>query len=152
MKATIKAAPLLLPVLLGLALLLTATGRAAASFNDDHALAFFFRSDCPFCHQFAPVLKQFGEENKFFIYPFSLDGAGLPPFSQPLRATPAITSLFSPRVVPATYLVNVHNRRFIRIAEGMVRAEDLQKTLEQIKNDKALLARLDAESDEGAGI
>ncbi|MGR5457270.1 conjugal transfer protein TraF, partial [Vibrio alfacsensis] len=33
------------------------TPTASAALNDQYAMVFFFRSDCPYCHQFAPTLK-----------------------------------------------------------------------------------------------
>src|SRR6185312_13633686 len=42
-----------------------------------HGLFFFFRSDCPYCHKFAPVLKRFEADYGLTVYPVSLDGGGL---------------------------------------------------------------------------
>ena len=42
-----------------------------------HGLLFIFRSDCPYCHRLAPILKRF-EQDGMLVFPVSLDGRGLP--------------------------------------------------------------------------
>ncbi|MCE2692580.1 MAG: conjugal transfer protein TraF, partial [Rubrivivax sp.] len=39
-----------------------------------HGLVFVFRSDCPFCHRFAPVLKRFAQSHGLTVLAISLDG------------------------------------------------------------------------------
>ena len=49
----------------------------------DHGLIFFFRSDCPYCHAMAPVLKQLSLKYGIEILGVSIDGRGLPEFPNP---------------------------------------------------------------------
>lgn len=49
----------------------------------EHGLLFFFRSDCPYCHQLAPTLKQLSRLYGIDILPVSMDGRGLPDFPNP---------------------------------------------------------------------
>ena len=46
----------------------------------DHGLIFFFRSDCPYCHAMAPLLRQLSQAYGLEVLPVSIDGAGLPDF------------------------------------------------------------------------
>ena len=46
-------------------------------------LYFFFRSDCPYCHEFAPTLANFSRATGIRVFPVSLDGKGLPDFPRP---------------------------------------------------------------------
>ena len=49
----------------------------------DHGLIFFFRSDCPYCHAMAPVLKALSEKYGIEVLGVSVDGGGLPEFPNP---------------------------------------------------------------------
>ena len=59
--------------------------QAVRSLAATHGLIFIFRSDCPYCHRFAPILKRFEEEFGMTVFAVSLDGRGLPeyPNAQP---------------------------------------------------------------------
>lgn len=48
--------------------------------GQDHVLLFFFRSDCPYCHSFAPTLAEFSERYGISVVAVSIDGGGLPGF------------------------------------------------------------------------
>lgn len=45
----------------------------------EHGLIFFFRSDCPYCHAMAPVLRSMSEKYGIEVLAVSVDGAGLLP-------------------------------------------------------------------------
>ena len=128
-------------------LLLTSTAQGTATFDKDYALVFFFRSDCGFCHRFAPVIERVSEQQGLFIYPFSMDGGVLPEYQQPLRATPDIVSSFygsDARGVPTAYLVNVNTNRFVQVARGFIDGTQLQQRINQVRNDAHLLQSLAA--------
>ncbi|HGS5470887.1 TPA: conjugal transfer protein TraF [Vibrio parahaemolyticus] len=73
--------------------------------SQENGLIFFFRSDCPYCHRFAPVLKKFSEQYGFTIIPVSLDGGGLPEYQYPKRNYDLGRKL-NVEVVPALFMVN----------------------------------------------
>lgn len=49
----------------------------------EHGLIFFFRSDCPYCHQMAPVLKMLQAKYGIEVLGVTVDGGGLPDFPTP---------------------------------------------------------------------
>jgi conjugal transfer pilus assembly protein TraF len=57
--------------------------RALRDLAKEHGILFFFRSDCPYCHQLAPTLKQLSRLYGIEILPVSMDGGGLPDFPTP---------------------------------------------------------------------
>ena len=73
--------------------------------SQENGLIFFFRSDCPYCHRFAPVLKKFSKQYGFTIIPVSLDGKGLREYPYPKRNYDLGRKL-NVEVVPALFMVN----------------------------------------------
>ena len=65
--------------------------RTAEQLARTHVLFFLFRSDCPYCQQFAPLLKSFEQRFGLPVFAISLDGGTLPEFPRvrrnPARAT-----------------------------------------------------------------
>jgi type-F conjugative transfer system pilin assembly thiol-disulfide isomerase TrbB len=110
---------------------------------NDYALVFFFRSDCPFCHKFAPKLKQFSAQTGTYTYAFSLDNQGISGFEVPIPSTPDIATTFfeNPRsvTVPATFLINVNTRKFVRLTVGDVTSAQLQQSYIQSLNDPLVI-------------
>ncbi|EHC04209.1 type-F conjugative transfer system pilin assembly thiol-disulfide isomerase TrbB [Shewanella sp. PP-He15 brown] len=133
-------------------LLLSSLGHTAtmdtpvAANPNDYALVFFFRSDCPYCHQFAPKLKQLAAQTGTYTYAFSLDNQGIAGFEVPIPSTPDIAATFfeNPRsvTVPATFLINVNTRKFVRLTVGDVTSSQLQQSYLQSLNDPQVIASM----------
>lgn len=96
-----------------------------ADFSKDWGIFFFFRSDCPYCHRMAPMLKMFSDTYGITILPISEDGGGLPEFPHPQIDRAGIARQLGLEVVPTLILGNVKDRRMIPIATGMVSADDI---------------------------
>jgi len=105
-------------------------------------LVFFFRGTCPYCHKFAPLLKQFAEHYSFRIVDVSLDGGGLPEFPNPQPNNLAAENL-RVEAVPAVYLVNPRTRQVVPAVFGLVGWSDLVQRL--------IYALDHASTDQGAG-
>lgn len=114
-----------------------------AAMNDHYAMVFFFRSDCGYCHAFAPKLKQFTDNHHLSTYAFTLDGQSLPQYPVPIPATPDISQMFfeNPRsiTVPATFLINVNTRKFVKVSIGDVSYAQLQQSVDGILSDPKVL-------------
>ena len=91
-------------------------------------LVFFFRGTCPYCHKFAPLLKQFAEHYGFRTVDVSLDGGGLPEFPNPQPNNQAAQNL-RVEAVPAVYLVNPRTRQVVPAVFGLVGWSDLVQRL-----------------------
>ncbi|CAH7351254.1 hypothetical protein VCHA54P501_230020 [Vibrio chagasii] len=124
-------------------LLLAPSATTNAAMNDQYAMVFFFRSDCAYCHAFAPTLKQFTQANSLPTYAFTLDGKSMDQFPVPIPATPEVSQLFfdNPRsiTVPATFLINVNTRKFVRVSVGNVSYQQLEHSVNGILSDSAVL-------------
>ncbi|MFI5304289.1 MAG: conjugal transfer protein TraF [Nitrospiria bacterium] len=60
------------------------TGKKLKEISEKGGVFFFFLSTCPYCHMEAPLLKQLEEVYGIKVIPVSLDGPGLPGFSNPI--------------------------------------------------------------------
>ena len=99
----------------------TATVRQLAA---THGLVFVFRSDCPFCHRFAPVLKRFAQTHRLTVLAVSLDGGSLPEYPD-ARPDNGIAARLNARAVPALYLTQPSRREFRPVGFGLMSDTDL---------------------------
>jgi conjugal transfer pilus assembly protein TraF len=104
--------------------------------KDDWGLFFFFRSDCPYCHRMAPMLKRFSENYGITIFPISEDGGGLPEYPNPQADTAGLSTQLELEVVPALILGNVKDHRMITIASGLVSEEDILQRIYTLTQTK----------------
>lgn len=102
-----------------------------------YGLMFFFRGSCPYCHQFAPVLKAFSERYGFSVVAVTLDGGTLPTFPQPKTNDAAATAL-EVESVPAVYLIEPRQRTVAPASFGFIGYSELAQrvdtALQQIRS------------------
>lgn len=96
--------------------------------SDDYGLFFVFRSDCPFCHKMAPIVKSFASKYDFSVFPISQDGVGLPEYPNP-RADNGLSKKMNITRVPALFLVNPKRRDIIPISFGLLSHSELTQRL-----------------------
>ena len=101
-----------------------------------HGLLFVFRSDCPFCHRFAPILKRFEQEFGMTVLAVSLDGAALPeyPNAQPDNG---IAARLNPSAVPALYLTAPATRQIQPIGFGLMSLSELIERIATLARDRS---------------
>lgn len=128
-------------------LLITVIFPVYAVRQDQYALVFFYRGDCPHCHNFAPKFKAFTEQHRLQTYVFSLDNQPLPDYPVPIPATPEISQSFfeDPRsiTVPATFFINVSSRKFVKVSIGDVSYAELAHSVQVILSDRAVLEAIE---------
>ncbi|MDV7546763.1 conjugal transfer protein TraF [Acinetobacter pittii] len=86
--------------------------------SKDNAIIFFFRSDCAYCHKYAPILKQFASNYGYAVLSYSLDGRGLPDYPKP-RYSPQLAQRLNVMGVPATYILNPRLNRITNVSYGL---------------------------------
>jgi conjugal transfer pilus assembly protein TraF len=94
----------------------------------EHGLIFFFRSDCPYCHQYAPTLKMLSETYGIEVLAVSIDGAGLPDFPN-FRDGRAVAQQWGIEKVPATFIASKKTGEHAPIGFGVM---SLQEVIERI--------------------
>ncbi|MGM9489640.1 conjugal transfer protein TraF [Ideonella sp. YS5] len=97
-----------------------------------HGLYFFFRSDCPYCHAHAPMLRQLEEKYGFTVFPVSLDGKGIPMYPQPASdngmSRQVMQALRIPEgsfQVPFTVLAEPRSRELLPVGFGPMTAAEM---------------------------
>lgn len=92
---------------------------SVATLSKTHVLFFFFRSDCPYCHAFAPTLEAFQARHGIQIVPISVDGGGLPNFPQ-FRRDNGIAKTLQVAQVPAVYLAEPFTGKITPLGFGVL--------------------------------
>jgi conjugal transfer pilus assembly protein TraF len=85
----------------------------------DHVLFFFFRSDCPYCHAFAPTLEAFQARHGIKVVAISVDGGPIPGFADARRDNGIATALRVSQV-PAVYLAQPFTGKITPIGFGVL--------------------------------
>lgn len=101
----------------------------------EHGLMFFFRSDCPFCHQLAPTLKNLSRQYGIEILPVSLDGGGLPDFPRPKANSGQAASLGIQRV-PAVFIASRKTGDMAPIGYGVMSMSEIINRIFVLTNTK----------------
>ncbi len=115
-----------------------ADAKTVKALSDEYGLFFFFRSDCPYCHAFAPILKRFEESYGITVMAIALDGGALPEYPD---ATPdnGIANQLGINVVPAVVALHPQSQQVIPMVFGLVSEEELLRrmsTLARVQGEK----------------
>lgn len=98
--------------------------RTVAQLGQDHVLIFFFRSDCPYCHAFAPTLEAFQARYGLQVLAISVDGGPMPGFPDARRDNGIATTLRVEQV-PAVFLAQPSAGRILPIGFGVLSESEL---------------------------
>ena len=98
--------------------------RTIAQLRQDHALLFFFRSDCAYCHAFAPILDAFRSRHGLQLLAISVDGGPIPGFPDARRDNGIATTL-GVEQVPAVFLAQPYTGQILPIGFGVLSEAEL---------------------------
>lgn len=99
-----------------------------AQLSKDHVLLFFYRSDCPYCHTFAPTLLALQNRLNLQVEAVSLDGGALPGFSK-FRHDNGISRTLQVSQVPAVFLAQPFTGQVTLIGYGVLSETQLLERL-----------------------
>lgn len=106
------------------------------SLASTHGLLFIFRSDCPYCHRLAPILKRFEQEYGMTVFAVSLDGRGLPEYPNP-QPDNGIAARLHASMVPALYLTAPSRREIQPVGFGVMALTDLVERIAALAKPRA---------------
>ena len=101
-----------------------------------HGLLFVFRSDCPYCHRFAPILKRFEQQYGITVLAISLDGGSLPDYPNP-NPDNGIAARLNTTVVPALYLTAPAKRDIRPVGFGVMATNELVERIAALARSTA---------------
>lgn len=101
---------------------------AISAFAQKSGLFFFYRSTCPYCKRFAPILKTFAEHYGITIVPITMDGIPLPEFPDSKRDS-GQSAKFNVEVTPSLFAVNPYTQKAYPVAYGLTTESELRDNL-----------------------
>ncbi|MCW8400507.1 type-F conjugative transfer system pilin assembly thiol-disulfide isomerase TrbB [Legionella sp. PATHC038] len=105
--------------------------------SENYYFVFIYRSTCPHCHKFAPILKDFSNTFHIKVQGYSLDSESLEGFDgKPL--TPELFQTFYvdggfKATVPALFLVNRHTKEAYAVLFGEASPYQLARRVHELK-------------------
>lgn len=108
--------------------------QAVRNLASTHGVLFIFRSDCPYCHRLAPILKRFEQDFGMTVFPVSLDGRGLPEYPNP-QSDNGIATRLNASMVPALYLSAPSKRQIRPIGFGVMAMNELIERIAALAQD-----------------
>ncbi|WP_243457390.1 conjugal transfer protein TraF [Ottowia testudinis] len=107
--------------------------RTVAQLGKDHVLFFFYRSDCPYCHAFAPVLEAFQARHGIQVVAVSIDGGPLPGFPGARRDN-GIANALQVSQVPAVFLAQPFTGQITPIGFGVLSESQLLERIATVSS------------------
>ncbi len=102
-------------------------GKRAAISNQlakTHGVFFFFRGNCTYCHQLAPILKMYQRMYGMEVFPVSLDGGAMPEFPNARPDNGAGQNL-NITTVPAVFLADKRTGHIQALGYGVMSLDEI---------------------------
>jgi conjugal transfer pilus assembly protein TraF len=112
------------------------TTQVMKTLSKRYGLLFFFKGDCPYCHQFAPLVKQFSNTYGWSVLAVSLDGSSLKEFPGSQRDNGAASKL-NIEQVPALVAVNPQTGHLVPVSYGMQSVDQLEERFRLLREQGA---------------
>jgi len=107
--------------------------RSVAQLGKDHVLFFFYRSDCPYCHAFAPTLQTFQARHGIRVVAVSIDGGPMPGFPGARRDN-GIANALQVSQVPAVFLAQPFTGQIMSIGFGVLSESQLLERIATVSS------------------
>ncbi|MBD3821243.1 MAG: conjugal transfer protein TraF [Thiotrichales bacterium] len=97
--------------------------------EEGYGLFFFYRSDCPYCHQMANPIRIVSKQTGLEVLPISVDGVLLnDKFPNSVEDSGQAQTL-QVQSTPSLFLVNARTKDIMPIATGWVSVEEIKKRI-----------------------
>ena len=101
----------------------------------DWQIIHFMASNCSYCHQFNPILKNISDTTQIPVFVYSFDGKGDENFPDVFPANKAVIDTFFaelPRATPTNFLINVNTMVTLPLTQGVTSYELFLKRLDDV--------------------
>lgn len=109
-------------------LIKTKEEKAIREFAQNNELYFFYKSTCPYCQKFAPIIKEFAETYHIEILPITTDGISLPEFPNSY-IDQGESQIYRVSVEPALFAVNPKTHQAVPVAFGLTSQAEIKKNI-----------------------
>lgn len=104
---------------------------ALKTFSKRMGLFFFYKSTCPYCRKFAPVVNRLVKQYHIQLIPITLNGVPLPLFPQSRRDA-GQARRFGVHATPALFAIDPRTKKVTPISYGFISEEQLKARLFRI--------------------
>ena len=101
---------------------------AIGQLRQESGLFFFYRSTCPYCQRFAPIVKNFAHKYGLTVIPITTDGIVLPEFPDS-KSDRGQAARFNVTYEPALFAVNPYTGRAYPLSYGLVSEQELRERI-----------------------
>jgi len=98
-----------------------------------YGLFYFYKSDCPFCEKFIPIVKMFTNKYGFELVPVSLDGRKHPAFPNS-QTNHLLGDRLNVQKWPALYLIEAKGEQIIPVVFGYTGMSHIEESMSFILN------------------
>jgi len=105
--------------------------RAIFNFAKHQGLFFFYRSTCPYCKRFAPILKNFSDHYHISVIPITTDGISLPEFPYS-KQDKGQAKKFNVTVEPSLFAVDPYTQKAYPVSYGLMSETELRDAIYKI--------------------
>jgi len=99
--------------------------KVSKEINKEYGIYFFYKGSCPFCHRFAPTLKQYEKDHGLKVLAITLDGGALPAYPHP-ETDLRVARMLKVTRVPSVFLIHLKTRKIIPVTQGLISYSELQ--------------------------
>ena len=99
---------------------------AISDIAQNYGIFYFYKSNCPYCERFSPILRTFGDRYKIKVLAISLDGKATKGFNI-FKSDNGIAEKWGITQVPAIYAVSPLQDEVIPIAFGLISGSELEQ-------------------------
>lgn len=117
------------------------THKTIQNLSESYGLFFFFSSDCPYCHQFAPIVKRFADTYGWKVIAISVDADAsergtVAEFPNP-EANNGLFEMWGLKALPALIAINPHRKEAIPIAYGLTSLDEMENRVMTLLGDRS---------------
>lgn len=103
--------------------------------SKEYGLFFFYSSKCAYCHEFAPIVKNFSDQHEWEVLAISLDGGQSDVFKNTVPDN-GLFEQWNVQVLPALFAVNPETGHVIPVAYGMTSIDEMESRIMQLVEQK----------------
>lgn len=96
--------------------------------SETYGLFFFFAGACPYCHEFAPIVKRFADTYGWEVIAISVDGGSMEAFPE-AQPDNGLFHAWDIRALPALFAVNPTTQKVLPVAYGLTSLDEMERRI-----------------------